>query len=64
MADSKDIQDGRDRSKVSATDDYEVSYLAGKYGLTADEVRNAIQEAGTSRKDVEEYLKRRMGKKL
>ena len=61
MADNKDIHDGRDRSKVSATDDYEVRYLAEKYGVTADDVRAAIQNTGSTREAVEEYLQRKGG---
>lgn len=61
MADNKDLQDGRDRSKVSASDDYEVSYLAEKYSVSAERVKEAIQQAGPGREAVEEYLQRKGG---
>ena len=63
MADNKDLQDGRDRSKVSASEDYEVSYLAEKYSISAEQVREAIQQAGPGREAVEEYLQRKAGNK-
>src|SRR3954469_4608561 len=38
-----------DRSRVAASEPYEVSYFARKHGITADEARAIIREAGPSR---------------
>jgi predicted DNA-binding protein YlxM (UPF0122 family) len=57
MADNKDLRDGRDRERVAGNEDYEVSYLAEKLNVSAEEVRNAIKQVGNSREKVEEYLR-------
>ena len=57
MADNKDSRDGRDRSRVSASDDYELQYMAEKLNISMEEVRRAIERVGNDREKVEEYLK-------
>ena len=57
MADDKNQRDGRDRSKVSGEEQYEVQHLAEKLGVSAEQVRNAIQKVGSSREKIEEYLR-------
>ena len=58
MADNKNIQDGRDRAKVDGHEDYEVSYLQEKLGVSRDKIREAIEAVGNSRDKVEEYLQK------
>ncbi|WP_432713193.1 DUF3606 domain-containing protein [Pedobacter sp.] len=58
MADNKNIQDGRDRSKVDGNEDYELSYLQEKLGVSREQVKDAIKAVGNSRDKVEEYLKK------
>lgn len=58
MADNKNIQDGRDRSKVEGNENYELSYLEEKLGVTREQVRDAIQAVGNNRDEVEAYLKK------
>ena len=48
----------QDRLRVSASEDYEVEYLAKKHGVTRAEVLAAIKGAGPLRSDVERYLGR------
>lgn len=57
MADDKNLRDGRDRSRVSGSEEYELQYLAEKLNVSADEIRNAIEKVGNSREKIEEYLK-------
>lgn len=57
MADNKDLTDGRDRQRVAGNQEYEVSYLAEKLNVPAEEVRRAIEQVGNSREKVEEYLR-------
>lgn len=57
MSDDKKLVGNPDRKRVSAEEDYEVSYLAQKFGLPAPEVKRAIVQEGPMRKDVEKYLK-------
>jgi hypothetical protein len=58
MADNKNIQDGRDRSKVSGNESYELSYLEEKLGVSREQVRAAIEAVGNNREDVEAFLKK------
>lgn len=61
MSDNKNIRDGRDVSKVSGEESYELSYLEEKFGVSRETVREAIRQAGNSREAVEAYLKRQKG---
>ena len=54
MVDSKQMQDGRDRAKVNAEEPYEVSYFAQKHGISAEQARKILAEAGPSRKAADE----------
>ena len=58
MADNKDIRDGRDSSKVSAEEEYEVSYMAGKLGVSAEKIRAAIAAVGNDRARIEAYIRK------
>lgn len=57
MSDNKDLQDGRDRTRVAGNEDYEVSFLAEKMNVSAEEVRKAIREVGNNREKIEERLR-------
>lgn len=57
MADDKNLRDGRDRSRVSGSEEYELQYLAEQLNVSTDEIRNAIEKVGNSREKIEEYLK-------
>ena len=57
MADDKDLRDGRDRSRVSGSEEYELQYLAEKLNVSTEEIRRAIEKVGNSREKVEEYLR-------
>jgi hypothetical protein len=50
MADNKQMQDGRDRAKVNAEEQYEVAYFAQKHGFSASKAREILERAGPSRK--------------
>ncbi|HEX8313804.1 MAG TPA: DUF3606 domain-containing protein [Flavisolibacter sp.] len=57
MPDNKDLRDGRDRERVAGNEEYEVSYLAEKMNVSAEEVRKAIEKIGNNREQLEEYLR-------
>jgi len=61
MADDKNKQDGRDRSRVSGSEGYELAYLADKLGVTREEIESAIAAVGNDREKVEQYLERGKG---
>ncbi|MEH6721305.1 MAG: DUF3606 domain-containing protein [Aurantimonas endophytica] len=58
MADDKTKTDGRDRSKVSGSEPYEVSYFAQKHGLSMDKAREIIAAHGPSREDADAAAER------
>ena len=62
MADDKNMQDGRDRSRVSGSEEYELQYMAEKLNVSIEEVRRAVEQVGNSREKVEEYLRGRSGR--
>jgi hypothetical protein len=55
--DNKKNIDGRDRSRISLSQDYEVSHWSQRFGVSKEELRNAVKQAGPIAKDVEAYLK-------
>ena len=57
MADNKDLRDGRDRSRVAASEDYEIQHLADKFNVQPEHVRRVIEEVGNSREKIEEALR-------
>jgi hypothetical protein len=57
MADDKDLRDGRDRSRVSSSEEYELQYLAEKLNVSTEEIRRAIEQVGNSREKIEEFLR-------
>jgi DeoR/GlpR family transcriptional regulator of sugar metabolism len=57
MSDNKNQRDGRDRSRVSGEEKYEVQHLAEKFNVSAEEVRRIIGEVGNSREKIEERLR-------
>lgn len=58
MADDKMKRDGRDRSRVSSSEAYEVEYLHQQYPrLSHQQVYAAVRKAGPNRKKIEEYLR-------
>jgi hypothetical protein len=63
MADDKNLQDGRDRSRVSGSEDYELQHIAEKLNVSTEEVRKAIQQVGNNREKVEEFLRGNRGNK-
>lgn len=57
MADNKDLRDGRDRLRVSGSEDYELQYMAEKLNVSTEEVRRAVEQVGNNREKIEEYLR-------
>jgi hypothetical protein len=54
MPDDKTKVGEPDRSRVADEQDYEVGYLAGKYGLNAQQVRQLIARVGNDREKLEQ----------
>ena len=58
MSDDKNKVDGRDRSQVSESDDYEVQDFAQKHGISPEQVRDLIQRHGNNREELERAASR------
>ena len=54
MPDDKTKVGEPERSRLAADQDYEVGYLAGKYGLNAQQVRQLIARVGNDREKLEQ----------
>jgi uncharacterized protein DUF3606 len=46
-----------DRSKVSGSEDYELDYLAKKYGMTRQQARDLVKRVGNNRDKLDEAAK-------
>ncbi|TPK07071.1 DUF3606 domain-containing protein [Mesorhizobium sp. B2-5-9] len=57
MADDKSKRDSRDRNRVSVEGDYEARYLAEKAAITAQQVRDLIEQNGNNRGTLERGAK-------
>lgn len=60
MSDDKTKTGGQDRSRISTSEDYEVQYWAEKFGVSHDELKQAVKDSGSNSPDeVERYLRKR-----
>ena len=53
MSDDKSKTGKPDRSKVSASEPYELSYIASKFAISLDDARDLVAKHGPSREAVE-----------
>jgi len=57
MADDKSKTGPADASRINVHEDYEITYWTKKFGVTADQLKAAVQKVGVMAKDVEKALK-------
>lgn len=57
MADDKTLRGPQDASRVALGEDYEVTYWTKKFGVTEDQLRDAVKAVGNSADAVERHLK-------
>ena len=57
MPDDKTKIGQPDRNRVASNQDYEVGYLAGRYGITTEQVRELIARVGKDREKLEEAVR-------
>lgn len=62
MPEDKTDPGAQDRAHVGGGQDYQMQHFAERYGLTPDEAREIIREAGPSREKAEELAQRRVGR--
>jgi hypothetical protein len=63
MPDDKTKVGEPDRSRVSADQDYEVSQLAKKHGLTQQQARDLIARVGNDREKLDQAAEKLSGRK-
>jgi len=56
MSDDKSKTGSPDRDRINLTEDYEVQYWTKEFGITADELRAAVNTVGSTSKAVREHL--------
>jgi hypothetical protein len=54
--DSKENVGSPDRDRINVNEDYELQYWSEKFGVSREELKKAVESAGTSVKDVQAYL--------
>lgn len=58
MADDKTRRRPQDASRISLSEEYEVEYWTGRFGVDRARLEEAVRNAGNSAQAVEQYLKR------
>ena len=58
MADDKGDRGPQGRNRINLSEDYEVRYWSQKFGVTPEQLRDAVQKVGNSAAAVEQELKR------
>jgi len=56
-SDDKSRREPQDRNRISLSEGYEVRYWSEKFGVTPEELRDAVQKVGNSAAAVEQELK-------
>jgi hypothetical protein len=59
MSDNLQNRGGSDRKRIDVTQDYEVRDWSKKFGVSQEQLKEAVQAVGTQADRVEEYLKNR-----
>lgn len=57
MADNKGLRSPQDSSRIAMGEDYEVDYWTGKFGVSRDELQQAVNAVGNSAEAVERHLR-------
>ena len=58
MSDDTSKRGPQDRNRISLSEDYEVKYWSEKFGVTQQQLRDAVKKVGNSAAAVENELKR------
>lgn len=57
MADNKTLRSPQDASRIALGEDYEVRYWTGKFGVSREQLEQAVKAVGNSADAVEKHLK-------
>lgn len=56
MSDNLKIRQPEDPKQINVHEDWELQYWSNKFGITKDQLRQAVQKVGTYVDDVKNYL--------
>jgi hypothetical protein len=56
MSDDRAKKGSADRKRINTSEDYEVRYWSEKFGVSADELKRAVQKVGPMADDVARQL--------
>jgi hypothetical protein len=59
MADDKTLRGPADRTRINVNEDYELRYWSEKFGCSAEQLKAAVQAAGTNAEAVGKHLSSR-----
>ena len=59
MPDDLQKRDGSDRQRINVNEDYELRDWSKKFGVSPDQLKEAVQAVGTQADRVQEFLKGR-----
>jgi len=57
MADDKGKSGGQDRKRINVNEDYELRDWAAKFGVTKEQLKEAVAKVGDRADEVERHLK-------
>lgn len=57
MADDKTLRSPQDRAQIALGEDYEVRYWTERFGVSKDQLADAVKTVGNSADAVERHLK-------
>lgn len=57
MSDDKSKTGGQDRARINVNEDYELRDWSKKFGVTPEQLKQAVNAVGTSAEAVEAHLK-------
>jgi hypothetical protein len=57
MSDNLNDRGPQDASKVNVNEDWEVAYWTRKFGVTADQLKQAVKQVGTSADKLGQHFK-------
>jgi hypothetical protein len=59
MSDNPNLRGPRDRARIDIHQAHELRYWSEKFGVSQDELKNAVQQVGNKPEDVERSLGKR-----
>jgi len=61
MSDDKAKTGGQDRKRINVNEDYELRDWAAKFGVTTEQLKQAVATVGDRAAEVEQHLKGKRG---